>query len=380
MKVTFLTSIDEIDENTWNYVVSDRSLFLRHQFLSGLEQHSCVGEKLGWLPFHQVVRDSESSQLLAVLPLYLKYNSYGELVFDWSWADAYTRVGRAYYPKFVSAIPYTPVTGPRLCVADGVDAMSVKSLMIDALTEKAKELDLSSIHCLFPMEDDIDQFEVKQYVTRLACQFHWQNRDYESFSHFLSFFSSRKRKNILKERKRVTEQGITFQVLLAKDIEEDLWELIYLLYRKTFDEKGGYATFTLEFFKHISQKMGDQLLVTLAVYKGQYVAGTICYRDDTHLYGRHWGCFEEFDSLHFETCYYQGLEYAIEQRLDYFDPGAQGEHKLSRGFLPTKTWSCHWIKDEDFAGAITQFVDQERQYMEQYIQEMRQHTPYKTLV
>lgn len=375
MKIKYVKQISEIGKTDWNKLVSNESLFLKYEFLSALETYGCVGEQQGWLPYHQVVENDE--EVVAVMPLYLKYNSYGELVFDWSWADAYERAGRQYYPKLVSTIPYTPVTGTRLCVRDDVNQDQIKALMIEALTQTAQDLSLSSIHCLFPKEVDISLFESQGYYPRLACQFHWQNQNYESFDHFLSFLSSRKRKNIRRERARVVDEGIEFQTLSGCEVEEDLWPIIYQLYRKTFLDKGGYATFTLEFFKQIGKTMGENLLITLAIHQGKYVAGAICYRDKTHLYGRHWGCFEDFHSLHFETCYYQGLEYAIDHGLQYFDPGAQGEHKLQRGFLPTQTWSAHWIKDDDFSQVIGQFVEREYDYMRQYIDEMSRQSPYK---
>ena len=371
-----MNKVSEIGEKNWNKIANTKSPFLQYAFMDALESCGCVGERQGWLSHHQVVE--KDGEVVAIMPLYLKHNSYGELVFDWSWADAYARAGREYYPKFVSAIPYTPVTGARLCVSPGEDHKKIKPLMIEHLTLTARQWSLSSVHCLFPEESDVSLFETQGYFLRLACQFHWQNQNYESFDHFLSFMSSRKRKNIRRERSRVVEQDISFQTLTGSQVEDDLWPLIYDFYRKTFIEKGGYATFTLAFFKQIALTMGDQLLVTLAIHKGKYVAGAICYRDDTHLYGRHWGCFEEFHSLHFEACYYQGLDYAIEQGLAYFDPGAQGEHKIQRGFAPTATWSAHWIKDEDFSGVIGNFVRQEQVYMEEYIAEMTEKLPYKT--
>ena len=377
MIISFVNNINDIGKTRWNTLTGTESPFLRFEFLAALEAHDCVGKDQGWIPQHLIIEDTEGGALLGLMPLYLKYNSYGELVFDWSWADAYHQAGRAYYPKLVSAIPYTPVTGERLFVAPGQDKHSIKSEMINALKQIALNNQLSSIHCLFPPEDDCENFIAPGFVSRLGCQFHWHNHNYESFSHFLSTFASRKRKNILKERKRCTDNNVTFEILTGSQIAPDLWPTIYHFYQKTFIEKGGYASFTQAFFEEISQTMGDQLLVVLAVFKGKYVASAISYRNSEALYGRHWGSSEDFNSLHFETCYYQGIDYAIEHQLQLFEPGAQGEHKVSRGFIPTETWSTHWIKDSDFKTAIFQFVDREKEYMKIYISEMNEHLPFK---
>ena len=377
MIISFKNSAESIGKSRWNSLTGTDNPFMRFEFMSALEKHQCVGEEQGWLPQHLIVEDEQDGNLLALMPLYLKFNSYGELVFDWSWADAYHRAGREYYPKLVSAIPYTPVTGERYFIADGQDKSAIESEMIQALLQVANNNQLSSIHCLFPPEIDCNAFVEKGFISRLGCQFHWHNRGYESFDHFLDSFSSRKRKNIRKERQRCVSHDVSFKRLTGKDITADMWPDIYHFYQKTFIEKGGYASFTQSFFEEISQTMGEQLLVVLAFHDGKAVASAISYFNNNSLYGRHWGCTETFNSLHFETCYYQGIDFAIEHELQLFEPGAQGEHKVARGFEPTKTWSTHWIKDTDFRAAIYDFVAKEKEYMEGYITEMREHMPFK---
>jgi len=379
MKVGFINSIKQVKKFDWNTVVANASPFLRYEFLSAMESHDCVGEAQGWIPYHMTLSRDDNNELLAVMPLYLKYNSYGELVFDWSWADAYERAGRRYYPKLVSAIPYTPAPGNRLCVKPSEDENVLRKLMLEKLIEEAKTLALSSIHCLFPTSEECNLAETHNFFPRIGCQFHWQNKNYESFSEFLSQLNNRKRKNIKKERKSVLDQGIQYQILNGNEIEEDLWPVIYQFYQITFLEKGGLATFTLAFFKEIAKTMGAQLVVILAIYQGEYVAGAICYQDDKTLWGRHWGALKKFENLHFELCYYQGIELAIKQGLTRFEPGAQGEYKLSRGFLPQQTLSFHWIKDDDFSQAIRQFTVKETAYMAEYISEMSMHSPFKKM-
>jgi len=383
MIISFNNNIQDIGKSRWNAITGTENPFMRFEFLAALEAHDCVGKFQGWIPQHLMIEDTEGGEILGLMPLYLKDNSYGELVFDWSWAEAYHQAGREYYPKLVSAIPYTPVTSKRIFIADGQDKLAIESEIINALKQVALNNQLSSIHCLFPQKEDCDNFVKQGFVSRLGCQFHWHNNDekanFSSFEDFLSTFASRKRKNIKKERKRCVDQNISFEILKGSDIAPDLWPIIYHFYQKTFIEKGGYASFTQAFFEEISVTMGDQLIVVLAVYQGKYVASAISYRNNHSLYGRHWGCTEAFDSLHFETCYYQGIDYAIEHQLQLFEPGAQGEHKVSRGFVPTETWSTHWIKDDDFRSAIYQFVDREKDAMINYISDMNQHLPFKKI-
>jgi len=379
MQFKIVNSIAEIGRERWQKVYSGDSPFLRFEFLQAQEKYGCVGEHVGWIPYHAVIEDQSSSELLGIMPLYIKTNSYGELVFDWAWANAYERTGREYYPKLVSAIPYTPVTGERMLINPSANRESVEKKLIEGVLKDAQAHNFSSIHCLFPELELCHVFANYKFEKRLGCQFHWHNEGYECFDEFLSKLTSRKRKNIRKERARVKAQGFQYRVLQGDEIEDELWPVIYEFYKKTFDEKGGYATFTLPFFKNISECMGEQLLVILAYDDEKPVASAIFYKDSHHLYGRHWGCLDQFDSLHFEVCYYMGIEYAIKHGIKHFEPGAQGEHKISRGFLPALTWSSHWIKDPQFSLAIEQFIERERIYMKDYIQELQKHSPFKVI-
>ena len=377
LKVKFIDRFSQICRVDWDKLEINDSPFLNYDFLSGLETYHCVGSELGWLPHHLCLY-SPQKELIAFMPLYVKYNSYGELVFYWSWADAYERLGKAYYPKLVSAIPYTPVTGQRLLVNTTYDYFHVLGIVAEVLKQHCVEMNFSGMHCLFPEVSSCEGFGAKQYASRLACQFHWHNNRYESFEHFLDKFVSRKRKNIKKERQKLKDQGFQFQMLHGDEIEPDLWNLIYDFYRVTFHKKSGIPTFSLEFFKNVAAKLGKQFLVNFAIYQGQYVGCAIFYRDSNTLYGRHWGCFQEFANVHFECCYYQGLEYAISNDLRGFEPGAQGEHKVSRGFLPTQVWSSHWMADREFHAIVKNFTEKEADYMAHYMAELQLTSPFKS--
>ncbi len=375
MQARFIRSLAEINVAQWSELDVGDSPFLSYEFFNALEVHGCVGEKLGWLPHHLVVESK--NQLVAFMPLYLKSDSYGELVFDWSWADAYQRAGMPYYPKLVSAIPYTPVSGSRIFVNKRCDRQDIVALVLATIKDFIATHEVSTFHCLFPAEQDMQAFSAGGFMRRLGCQFHWTNEAYESFEHYLSFFASRKRKNIKKERASALAQGFHFSMLSGDQIEPDMWPVIFAFYEITFHKKGGLPTFTLGFFKAMGEILAKQFLVNLVSYQGKYVACAIFYRDSTHLYGRHWGCFDEYHNLHFETCYYQGLDYAIENGLTQFEPGAQGEHKISRGFLPTPTWSSHWVKDARFNQIIGEFVQKEEDHMRDYIVELQTTSPFK---
>ena len=332
-------SIDAIPAADWNRLADPDTPFLRHELLAAMERHGCVGEGLGWLPRHLTLRDGRG-ELVAAAPCYLKLNSYGEFVFDWSWADAYRRCGLRYYPKLVIASPYTPATGPRILVADGPRQDEYAAALIQGSLELAEDLGVSSLHWLFTTEAETRNLEGQGFMRRLGCQFHWDNPGYEDFDHFLGAFSSAKRKQVKRERRRVAEAGIGFRLLSGQEIRDDEWTTFHQLYCSTFDKRGGIPTLSLGFFQEIGRTLADRCLLVLAYHQGEIVAAAFNLVGTRSLYGRHWGCFADFHSLHFEACYYQGLEFCIQRGLSRFEPGAQGEHKISRGFLPTPTWSA----------------------------------------
>jgi len=375
LNVTIIGAINEVSIDAWNNLVDDDNPFARFEFLNALEQHHCVGQTFGWLPQHIIVK--ENDQIIGASPMYLKNNSYGEFVFDWAWADAYHRSGIEYYPKLVTSIPYTPATGARFLISNKQRYQEISQLIIDAALEHAKNLNISSMHWLFTNEDDTNQLENTNLMLRLGCQFHWKNNAYTDFDNYLTFFNSKNRKKIKRERRQVKEQSIDIEMHNGHSMTDELWQCYHELYASTFDKKSGMATLSLAFFKSLGETMPNNVIIFFAKNNNDYVAAAFCLRGEKTLYGRHWGCNEEFDCLHFELCYYQGLEYCIKNQLDYFEPGAQGEHKIYRGFLPTKTWSAHWVSHPEFNTIIRQHVEHETQAMEHYITDMQTHSPFK---
>ena len=377
MRIQRLDTLTEIPASEWNALLSDRNPFLSHEFLAALERHGCVGEQTGWLPWHVICRD-DSGRLLGAAPLYLKFNSYGEFVFDWSWMEAYRRQGLAYYPKLVGAIPYTPATSPRLLLApDQPQPGETLRAIFDFVFEESRRYSISSIHWLFPTTNELEPMLERGFMHRLGCQFHWQNPGYRDFEDFLDTFTAKRRKNIKRERRLVREAGLELRLLHGREATECQWHSIHEFYRSTFQRLGGIPTLTLPFFLEVAALLGDRLLLVLASSQGREVAAAISFRSDTTLYGRHWGCQVDFDSLHFEACYYQGLDYCIQQGLRGFEPGAQGEHKIHRGFLPTLTHSAHWIAHSGFRRAIADFLARETPAVREYARELLQHSPYR---
>ena len=377
MKQMILKGLDEIDPPAWNGLISASSPFLKHEFLAALERHHCVGGNSGWWP-HHITLYSDDGMLIGAMPLYLKENSYGEFVFDWSWADAYQRHGLNYYPKLVSTIPFTPMTGERMLISTEADRDSVHKALVDAAIEIAKEHNVSSLHWLFLTLEEKEFLQQQGFAIRLDCQYHWHNRNYENFEHYLEHFSSRKRKNVIKERRQVEEAGVTFRTLHGPEITTEEWQLFHHYYCAIYDRKWGVPSMTLGFFEEIGRTIGEQVVLILAYQRGDCIAAALNLRSDDTLYGRHWGCRDYIPALHFETCYYQGLEYCIQHGLKRFEPGAQGEHKISRGFLPTATWSAHWIAHPGFRNAIEQFTLREREAMEQQIEALKQLSPFRS--
>jgi hypothetical protein len=369
--------MSEIPAGAWNGLVRDNNPLIRHEFLDAMERHGCVGERFGWLPRHiAVYRDGA---LVAAMPLYEKYNSYGEFVFDNAWADAYHRAGLAYFPKLVSAVPYTPASGQRLLALPGEEAQLYPVLLETAL-QLAERMGASSFHCLFPSAEGFEFLAGKGLLTRHDVQFHWHNRRYRDFDQFLTTLVAKKRKNIRQERKRVVDAGVTLRRLNGRTASDRDWRQFTHFYNKTFSEKWGTATFNYGFFREVAERLPEQVLLVLADRAGECIAGSLMYQSDTTLYGRHWGTDRRVDGLHFEACYYQGIEHCIEQGLACFEPGAQGEHKLSRGFVPTLTRSSHWIRDDGFRGPIARYTEHEQAAIANYLEQLQPSIPYREAV
>jgi uncharacterized protein len=375
-RIETVDTLAGIDAQTWNRMVPDNHPFLRHEFLAGLEQHGCVHEAIGWIPQHFLLYDA-GGQLLAAIPAYIKTNSFGEFVFDHSWAAAYERAGLNYYPKLVLAVPFTPATGKRLLCMPGEDAPLLSGLLLKVCMEFAETHDLSGVHALFTCPEDRRLLEQAGFLLRMDYQYHWRNHEYRDFEHYLSFFRSHKRKNVRQERRRVQDQDIRFRRLYGHELNDEQLNHIYRFYCSTFAKKGNYPALTPTFFRHLSRTLGESMVIMLAEQHGQAIAASVDFCSNTTLYGRYWGCDQELDALHFEACFYQGIEFCIEQGLQIFEPGAQGEHKIARGFLPVATWSAHWLRDTRFQSAIGDYLQREIQALEQYRRELDQLSPFR---
>ncbi|MBU0655823.1 MAG: GNAT family N-acetyltransferase [Gammaproteobacteria bacterium] len=375
MQIQIHDSLDNIPASQWNALIQDGNPFLRHEWLAALEHNGCVGEEFGWLPRHIAVY--EHGILIAAMPLYEKYNSYGEFVFDHAWAEAYKRQGMQYFPKLLSAIPYSPVSGQRLLAQAGREA-ELFPLLLSAVMQLAEALEASSFHCLFPPADQLDWMAQQGLTIRHDCQFHWLNADYRSFDDFLAALSAKKRKNVRQERRKVVEAGVTLRQLDGHTATAADWERFTYFYRLTFENKWGIPTMNEGFFREMGQALGDRVLLVMADDRaGECIAGSLMFRSDTRLYGRYWGCTEYFDSLHFEACFYQGIEYCIHHGLQVFEPGAQGEHKVPRGFIPTLTRSAHWLREETFRQAVERHSAYEKNSVADYMRSVNQHSPYR---
>lgn len=376
MQFEVLKRFDEVEPAEWNALAGEFP-FLRHEFLSALQRHGCIGRDYGWIPYFLLLRDGPGGALMAAAPTFLKLNSFGEFVFDFAWAEAYERHGLRYYPKLVAAAPYTPATGPRLLVAPGQDRGRVAAALAAAVREHADELGVSSLHWLFPVERDLETLRADGLLIRDDIQYHWTNDGYTDFDAFLEAFTSRKRKKARRERRRVYEQGIEIVRRHGSEMDAEEWSLAHHFYASTFEKKWNIPVLTRDFFAELGRTMGDRIVVVFARIAGRTVAAAILFRGGDTLYGRYWGCDADFHSLHFELCYYQGIEYAIEQGLQRFEPGAQGEHKIARGFLPTWTHSAHWIAEPAFRDAIADYLDRERRLLAGRFRELEADSPFR---
>lgn len=380
MQIEFIETVEKIKEDDWNNLIKTDYPFLQHSFILSLEKCKCVGEGTGWYPFHLIIK--EEGNIIGLMPMYIKTDSHGEFIFDWSWADAFYRNGVDYYPKLVSAIPFTPVTGPRLCLVEETKREEVSVLVKSGIEQISKELQLSSAHILLPNRNELNPYVSSGFSLRTSYSFHWFNNSYRSFEEFLLDLNSRHRKNVKKERSKIPLQKILVEKLSGEEITEEIWSSFFKFYQLTYMKRGMQAYLNLDFFLEISSKMPNSIVLIIAkdASSGNPVAGALNFLDSDSLYGRYWGCLEEFDSLHFETCYYQGIEYCIEKNLSKFDPGVQGEHKIKRGFLPVETYSVHWIKDLRFQKAIDDFLLREREQVLNYNDRCKTLIPFKNSI
>jgi predicted N-acyltransferase len=378
MQVRFYSTVEEIDPWSWDRLIRDNNPFLKHAFHAALERHGCVGQQYGWQPKHVVLY--QDGRVVGFSPLYIKSNSYGEFVFDHAWADAYRRSGLNYYPKLIAAIPYTPATGERFLIDPQIDRAQAMRALVDATLEWVRENHLSSMHWLFTTPEEGEDLQSLGISERLGVQFHWNNRGYGDFEDFLAQLTAKRRKNIRRERRKVAQQQFHFRLLHGGEVTVGEWQCFAQFYAKTFQERFSLPTLNFGFFEEIGRTLGDQVILILAYQENSCVAGALLYRSDSVLYGRHWGGAGDFDSLHFETCYYQGIEYAIAQKLQRFEPGAQGEHKIWRGFMPTLTRSYHWIADRRFRAAIDDFLLREAPAIRNYYKAMAESSPYRVVI
>lgn len=376
LSVRAVESLSEIGEATWqrfaNLEGSPRDPFLSYAFLNALEQSGSVSAEVGWLPYHLVLED-EAKQPLGVMPLYLKGHSQGEYIFDYSWADAFERAGGRYYPKMLSAIPFTPATGRRLLVASSEH----ESALVSGAAQFASEMNISSVHLNFLDQAAWQRRGDEGWLLRTHKQYHWQNQGYKTFDDFLDCLSSKKRKNIKRERRDALANDLEIQRLTGAEITEAHWDAFYQFYIDTGARKWGSPYLTRSFFSLMSATMAEDVLLVMVRRDGRYIAGAINFIGGDCLFGRNWGCIEHHPFLHFEVCYYQAIEFAIEHGLSRVEAGAQGEHKLARGYMPSHTYSAHWIVHDGFREAVGRYLEEERTHVAEEIDYLEQFSPFR---
>lgn len=372
----FSTSIEQIGQSIWAPLAEGSSPFCQYPFLHALETSGSVGGKSGWQPFHLVIY--QNSQPVGILPLYKKTHSYGEYVFDFAWANTYRQYGVNYYPKLIAAIPFTPVTGARLMLDDKVDRQQLLPDLCDEITEQLKLAGMSSIHWLFVDQDFSQLLQAHGQVQRKAIQFEWFNRQYVSFEDYLACFNSRKRKNVKKERLKITTEGIKVVRLHGDSLTEEIMDFFYHCYKQTYLKRSGHSGYlTEDFFQQIFKDLHENLMLVIALKNEQPVASALFVFDKKQLCGRYWGALEEVQNLHFECCYYQGIEFCIEQDIAHFNPGTQGEHKILRGFEPIYCYSNHALREQAFHEAVERFVEQDNTHIEQYKNNAEKLLPFR---
>ena len=367
----FLPSLADVRARDWDALHDGRNPFVSHAFLHGLESQGCLRRDWGWTPHHLTLWEGDT--LVAAAPGYLKDNSHGEFVFDHAWAHAYARYGLDYYPKWLCAAPYSPVTGPRLLAQDAAH----RKALLTAVRDEVLRLGLSSAHVNFHAEDEDDAF-ASDWLPRIDVQYHWRNPGHwRDFDGFLADFDHKHRKNIRQERTKVQRAGVVIRTVHGDEATAADLEAMFGFYLRTFQDYGNSPALTLPFLQHLAQTMPRQLVMFLADHDGRTIAGALCLRGHDTLYGRYWGAEAPLPGLHFETCYYQGIAYCLREGLARFEPGAQGEHKIARGFLPAWVRSRHWIADPEFAGALAHWCDEESQAVRRYARTLQSHSPFK---
>lgn len=384
VSLSVLSSISDVSSEDWDACTLDAAglekfnPFLTHGFLSSLEESGSAVEETGWMPRHIIAKD-ESDTILGVVPVYLKSHSYGEFVFDHSWADAYYSFGSRYYPKLQCCVPFTPVTGPRILVRNTSFRDQLFDIMVSALKDMTAKFQLSSLHITFSSENEWLKLSERGFLQRIGMQYHWKNRNYKSFDEFLMDMKQSKRKNIRQERKKIVQQNLTVKRLRGHEIKASHWDSFYKFYRNTTDNKWGSPYLTRDFFHIMASKMGDQVLLVVAEEGDEFVAGALNLIGGDTLFGRLWGCHQRtyYPSLHFEACYYQAIEAAIELNLKTVEAGAQGEHKIQRGYLPVTTYSCHYLTNEHFRMAIKDFLEREAAQVKLVMKLLHESGPLK---
>jgi uncharacterized protein len=381
IRVERLFSIEQVDEAAWRALEPPDFPFFDFEFLRALERSGSIGRTSGWSPSYLICKDK--GRLLGALPLYLKTDSYGEYVFDWEWARAYQQHGLSYYPKLVAAAPFTPATGPKLLVradAGEVERAAIRHALLDAARDLGEEYGVSSSHALFLPEEELGEFVRHGFAARHSLQFHWRNRGYGEFPDYLQALVSKRRRQVARERRQLEGEGLRIERLTGEDLTGAHASIMHRFYLGTFDRKWGFPYLTGAFFEETFRTMKDRTLLVLARdgLTGRPVAGALNFFKGDKLFGRYWGAAEERRNLHFELCYYQAIEFAIERRLELFEAGAQGEHKHARGFLPTITYSAHEIRHPGFRRAIERYIEEEKRYIAETMAEYAHHAPYKS--
>lgn len=381
-KIRIAASFNEINPTDWDALIdisanNTQNPFVTHAYLSSLEDSGSATVDTGWLGQHLLL-EGEQNELLAALPCYLKNHSQGEYVFDHGWADAFERAGGRYYPKLQCSIPFTPATGPRLLAGSHENSTPYRSLLATGLKQLCHRHEVSSAHITFMPEGEWRELRDQDFLMRIDQQFHWQNNEFSTFQDFLGTLSSRKRKNIKKERNTAAAiDGIEFEWIAGKNISEAVWDKFYEFYLDTGSRKWGQPYLTRQFYSLIGERMPENIVLIMAMRDGKYIAGAINFISKSTLFGRHWGCSEYHPALHFEICYYQAMEYAIAHGLKHIEAGAQGEHKLARGYLPVTTHSAHWIENRGLRNAVDHYLQSEREHVKMEGEILTAHAPFR---